>query len=107
MEIKRNEYIKKYYKIKEKDALILDSNKSIFNVIFARKDNAIVTDSFLLRGIARLRRLEYSRLVEVNQDALQFFSLLDAFKLLYQKGVPVYFYNRIGKEKNGFQYSEL
>ncbi len=92
-------YIKRYYEIKGKEALFDQSISSVLSAIFAKKNKVIISDNVLLRGIAKLKRIEHVKYNDIVEIAVQFFALLDAFELLAQKGVPVYFYNRVGKDK--------
>ncbi len=69
------------------------------------KKNVIVTNLRIIRKIAALlgmKRAPYNRTELLSS---QYFAMKDALLLLAKKNVPVYYYNRIGKEKGGFDYS--
>ena len=97
------DYINRYYKIMGKNPIITNSIKDIFKVLSARKGDILVSNNRILRGCAKLKRIERTN-DGAFESAIQFFALLDAFSLLSKKGIPVYFYNRIGKKKNGYKY---
>ena len=99
-------YITEYYTVMGKVPIIVDSLSSLLKMFFTNHNNVLITDNKILRGIGKIKRLERSHISEVDNKAIQFFALQDAFNLLYQKGVPVYFYNRIGIKKSGYQYSD-
>lgn len=99
-------YIKRYCDTMGKQAIISDSIFSGFNVLLAPSNSIVVSNNRYLRAVGRLRHIDRVRATEAEDKSVQFFALQDAFSLLSQKGVPVYFYNRIGKEKSGFQYSD-
>lgn len=101
-----SKYIENYYGIMGKKLILSNSVLSCFNILFTSSNSIVVSDNKLVRAMGRLRRLDRSHLIEAEDKSVQFFALQDAFSLLSQKGVPVYFYNRIGKEKSGFQYTE-
>lgn len=105
MGITNVEYINKYYEALGKKAIITDSVFSVFKVLFSKEKKELVTNSIILRVCGRIRGLNRSNFEEANNRALQYFALLDVFSLLSKKGVPVYFYNRIGKKKQNYDYS--
>ncbi len=98
------DYIKKYYEVMGITPIISDSLASIFQVLLPGKNRVLVSENKILRGCGRIKGIERPHIDTVNERAIQFFALEDAFSLLAQKGVPVYYYNRIG-EKEGFIYS--
>lgn len=96
--------IKNYYRIQGKEVLMSKySFGLILQLIFAGRKSVLVSDSKIIRGIARLRRIERVRLSEIPKIAAGFFALEDAFMLLSAKKVPVYFYNRVGG--GGYNYT--
>ena len=99
-------YISKYFNILGKKAIISNSLLSGFKILFAPSNGIVVSDNKFVRGIGRLRHLDRIRATEAEDKSTQFFALEDAFSLLHQKGIPVYFYNRVGREKTSFPYSE-
>lgn len=99
-------YIENYYSMMGKKAIISNSILSGLNILFASSNSIVVSDNKLVRAMGKIRRLDRIRASEAEDKSVQFFALQDAFSLLFQKGVPVYFYNRIGKKKSDFQYSE-
>lgn len=102
------DYIKKYYKVMGKNALFFESNlSSVFSLMFSRENTVLISDNKILCGIARIKRLAHVHYAAAEEKAIRFFALQDAFLLLSEKGVPVYFYNRIGKEKEGYEYRPL
>lgn len=97
----------KYYHEMGLNAVFVNSISQIANLLKILKGRVIiVTKSNLLRKILirlRIRSVSFYKAEEMSE---QFFALSDAFLLLAKKKVPVYFYNRIGKEKTGFTYSK-
>lgn len=81
---------------------ILDSIQLI-KCIFSR-NYAIVSDYAIIRIIASRLKCDTSRIDGLSLIAEQYFALKDAFLLLSQKGVSVYYYHRVGEESN-FCYS--
>ncbi|MCR4650155.1 MAG: adenylyltransferase/cytidyltransferase family protein [Lachnospiraceae bacterium] len=106
MDLVDNRYVADYYALLDKKAIIPEKLTDVFKVAFAPSGSILVSDSILMRVFGRLRRMERICKADAGTKSLQFFALSDAFSLLHQKGVPVYYYNRIGKLKNGYQYSE-
>lgn len=101
-------YIKKYYKMMKKTVLFSDSNlSSIYSLIFSRRNSVLISDNKFMRGIAKIKKMEYVHYAAAKEKAVRFFALQDAFLLLAERGIPVYFYNRIGNEKPGYEYSFL
>lgn len=82
--------------------------KTVFGLINAfRKDVVVLSDQRYVRGIAsRLMRRTTSSQSKAQIMSELYFAMKDALLLLAKKNVPVYYYNRIGKEKTGFVYSE-
>ncbi len=103
------EYIKQYNKILGKNTIVIGTATSSALSLPIGKNRVLVSDSALLRAasnlMTKLRHREKKQPGEAADRAARFFAMLDAFQLLAQKGVPVYFYNRIGKEKSGYQYT--
>lgn len=99
--------IRDYYQEAGKIALFPeDGIKFFFGVLGSKKDKIVVSDRKAYRGIAKLRGMDRLPPAQIEVQAQQYFAMKDAFLLLAKKGVPVYFYNRIGKMKNGYQYSK-
>ncbi|MBR4329848.1 MAG: adenylyltransferase/cytidyltransferase family protein, partial [Candidatus Riflebacteria bacterium] len=74
---------------------------------FLRKNDSIyLSENRLLRFLFRMRGIERGSFVSSLKNARLFLAFRDACALLAKKGVPVYFYNRVGLKKDGFQYSE-
>lgn len=96
-----------YYKEKETRALFCDSIGMPFIFIKGMFNHKI----FLISKYQFVRRVAYclgftiEDFSKVQLLAEQYFAMKDALLLLAKKNVPVFFYNRIGKEKNGFAYS--
>ena len=99
--------IKEYYSILGLNAIV---DQGIFATTIAllrdRKDSIVISDRREIRGIAKLLGCKRTKLDNIALLAEQYFALCDALLVLSKKNVPVYFYNRIGLEKNGFEYSD-
>lgn len=75
-------------------------------VLKNKKEPVVVSDRKLSRGVARFFGCKKLRPDKIQTVAEQYFALKDALLILAKKNVPVYFYNRIGLEKDGFEYAE-
>lgn len=93
-----NEYINEYYRIQGLTAISINE---LPKYMLARKLNEIIilSDSRVVRGMAKFLHIKRDRKKGKAEKALQFFAMDDAIQLLNQKGVPVYFYNRVGEIK--------
>ena len=69
------------------------------------KNVIVVSQSRYVRGIVSRLKIRTAKTSKVQLAAEQYFAMKDALLLLAKKNVPVYYYNRIGKEKTGFDYS--
>ena len=105
MESTNAEYIRKYYGALEKESIVSNSVLDIFKVISSNSEKVLITDNKILRLCGKIKRLDMKYTADVLERACQYFALLDVFSLLSKKGVPVYFYNRIGKKKQNYDYS--
>lgn len=98
--------IRDYYQEAGKIALFPeDGIKFFFGVLSSKEDKIVVSDRKIHRGISKLRGMDRLSPAQIEVQAQQYFAMKDAFLLLAKKGVPVYFYNRVGEEKNGFEYA--
>lgn len=96
-----------YYREMDSKALFINSIWGVFRAlkVFENKNAVAVSNSRIVRGIVSHLRIRTANALKVNIAAEQYFAMMDAFLLLAKKNVPVYYYNRIGKEKTGFVYS--
>ena len=97
-----------YCKEKDSKAVFINSIWGLFEVLklLGNKTAVVVSNNRYVRGIASRLRIRTANTSKVNVAAEQYFAMKDALLLLAKKNVPVYYYNRIGKEKTGFVYSE-
>lgn len=89
--------------INDPDFIRTNSILSAFQIIKANDRKGLISENKCIRRIARLKGLS----VMTEREAQQYFALCDAFDLLAEKHIPVYYYNRIGKKKSGFEYTDL
>ncbi len=102
-----NQYITDYYREMELSPIFIDSIFQSFKLFSYKRDKSvIVSNCKLVMAAAKVLRMQRIRKNTISESAVQYFAMKDAFLLLAKKGIPVYYYNRIGKEKNGFTYSE-
>lgn len=99
--------IEEYYKEMSTPIVFADN---IFNIIKAskgliRRDLVVSSQSRFIRRVLNRVRIKNVNSVKTELLAEQYFAMKDALLLVAKKNVPVYYYNRIGKEKNGFDYS--
>ena len=82
--------------------------RTVFGLTAAfKKDTVILSDSRYVRAIAsRLMGKDTAIPSKVQEKSKLYLAMKDALLLLAKKNVPVYFYNRIGLEKTGFDYSD-
>ena len=106
-----NDQIKKeiisYFKEMDSKVVFCDSIFMPFDIIkgMMNRDIVILSKHSLVRKIAVHLGCRVADNSKTQQMAEQYFAMKDALLLLAKKNVPVYYYNRIGKEKNGFVYS--
>ncbi len=103
---KHDEVIYRYYDVINKKPIIVKSLNSVIRILFAPKNSIVISNSKILRGIAKIRRIERREYSSTLEASNQYFALLDALSLLAQKDVPVFFFNRIGREKDLSIYSD-
>lgn len=105
-EIRKKE-IKDYYHEMGLRAVFVNSICSVYKILLApRKNSVVVSNSRVVRKASSLLKMRTAITNNVSVYAQQYFAMKDAFLLLAKKEVPVFYYNRIGKEKNGYIYSD-
>lgn len=103
---KYSKKIIEYFNIMQLHAVLSDNAFELMGALMHKNDNSIiVSDNKVIRGAAKIRGVKKCKRSEVEENAVQYFAFRDALLVLAKKGVPVYFYNRVGKLKNSFQYS--
>lgn len=103
----RKSAISEYYKILGNKAIFPERIIDIPAILTAsKKDTIVISDSKFYRGIAKLKSLKRAPYSMIENTAIQYFALCDAFQLLSDKKVSVFFYNRVGLMKHGYEYSE-
>lgn len=65
----------------------------------------VVSDCKWVRGLSKIFRCKSAKTSKVLKNAEQHNAIADALLFLNKKSVPVYFYNRVGLVKKGFEYS--
>ena len=107
MNIESYNCVNEYYKILDKTPLISNSLVSgSIRILLAPNNAVLVSDNKILRAVAKIRRLERQPIQNTIDQSSQFLAFRDAIRLLSKKGVPVFFYNRVGKLKDGYKYRE-
>lgn len=108
IQIMNKTLIDAYYKEMDTQTVYIDSFWTLYRAFkgFRNKNVIVVSNNRYIRGIAFRLRIRTSKTAKIQLAAEQYFAMKDAFLLLSKKNVPVYYYNRIGKEKTGFVYSE-
>lgn len=96
-----------YYKEMDNKVVFCDSILMPFNIIRGMliRNTVILSKHSLVLGLAVHLGCRVADYLKAQQKAEQYLAMKDALLLLAKKNVPVYYYNRIGKEKNGFIYS--
>lgn len=97
-----------YYRKMDTQAVYIDSIWCLFRAFKVYKKNnvIVVSNNRYVRGLLSRLRTRTVDALKAQLVAEQYFAMKDALLLLAKKNVPVYYYNRIGKEKTGFVYSE-
>ena len=99
--------IEVYYGEMNSNAVFIDSFFDFWKLFRGYNNkNVIVSNSRYIRKIAALLRMRRASYDKVQLTSEQYFAMKDAFLLLAKKNVPVYYINRVGKEKTGFVYSD-
>ena len=99
--------ITQYYQLYEIPVLFADSIWDIKHIYLAYRKKILVLSSYrLVRGVLSRLGFRVANSTQELEKCQRFLAFRDALLLLCQKGIPVYFYNRIGKEKNNYPYSE-
>ena len=97
-----------YCKEMDSKAVFINSIWGLFEVLklLGNKTAVVISKNRYIRGIVYRLGIRTANTSKAQLDAEQYFAMKDALLLLAKKNVPVYYYNRIGKEKTGFVYSE-
>lgn len=99
------EAILQYYDIMDKNPLVTNS---VFEAVkgMRRGDyDMIISDRRIIRFLGRVKRLERTSIKHATDIAIEYMAFKDMLLLLSRKGVPVYFYNRVGEKKEDYIYS--
>lgn len=97
-----------YYSEMDSEAVYIDSVFSLYRLlkVLSNRNTVVLTSSRIIRGVLSRIGIRAANTTKIQLVAEQYFAMKDAFLLLAKKNVPVYYYNRIGEEKDGFVYSE-
>ena len=99
--------IEKYYGEMNSNAVFIDTIFDSWKICKGyNQKRVIVSNSRFIRKIAALLKMRRASFDKVQLSSEQYFAMKDAFLLLSKKNVPVYYINRVGKEKTGFVYSD-
>lgn len=97
--------IKSYYQDLGKQVFFVESPCEYWR-LFACRGKELLSANKIARKIAKLCRIK--SIIDsqtIITTAQQYAAIKEALLLLHRKGVPVYFYHRVGKEEN-FTYSK-
>lgn len=97
--------IKSYYRDLGKQVFFIESPCEYWR-LFACRGKELLTANKIARKIARICGIK--GIIDpqsITTVAQQYAAIKEALLLLHRKGVPVYFYHRVGKEEN-FTYSK-
>lgn len=72
----------------------------------SKKDTVIVSGSRYVRKLSSMMGMRTANLSKTQIVAEQYLAMKDVFLLLSKKKIPVFYYNRIGKEKENYIYAE-
>lgn len=99
--------IKEYYRLLGLEPIFPHSIFDLLSAIGKRKKGIIVSDNRMYRAAGKLYHMLRISRSSILSNVEDHFAFIDALKILAKKNVPIYFYNRVGLEKNGFVYSDL
>lgn len=102
----KREAIISHYSYYNHKAIFVEKYSELFKIpICHGKNKILVSSNQTIRTIARKFKIKTKSPEKIIFKAERNTALIDALKLLAQKKIPVYFYNRVGKEKIDFTYS--
>lgn len=103
---KQRAIIKSYYALYGEKVFFVEQFLELFKIPYCHGNNKILaSSSYTIRRIANKLKIETCNPQSQFPNAERNLALIDALKLLAKKKIPVYFYNRVGKEKVNFTYS--
>ena len=93
-----------YYGEMDTHTVYIDSIWCLYRALkeFRKNNVIVVSNNRYVRGIVSRLRIRTAKASKAQLAAEQYLAMKDALLLLAKKNVPVYYYNRIGKEKTGF-----
>lgn len=100
--------IEAYYSEMDIRAMYINSALFLYRLLklLFNRDIVVLTPSRYIRSILARMGVRAANTTKMQLVAEQYFAMKDAFFLLAKKNVPVFYYNRIGKENSGFVYSK-
>lgn len=102
----KREAIISHYSYYDYKAIFVEKFTELLKIPQCRgKNKILVSSNRLIRNYARKINIKTSSPQNIISKVERSTALIDALKLLAQKRIPVYFYNRVGKEKVNFTYS--
>ena len=105
-DLEKRETILTHYSLYNNKAIFVEKFSELYRIPLCYGENkTLVSANRIIRGIARRIKIKTISPQSILSKAERNTALIDALKLLAQKRIPVFFYNRVGKEKVNFTYS--
>lgn len=105
-DLEKRETITTHYSLYNNKAIFVEKFSELYRIpLCYGEDKTLVSANRIIRGIARRIKIKTISPQSILSKAERNTALIDALKLLAQKRIPVFFYNRVGKEKVNFTYS--
>ena len=104
---KERDFIAAYYHEMGLKPVIIESLWELPKMLLSGRGNSLIlSQSRIVRAFAKCLRFNHRPIGNAPLMAEQYFAMKDAFLLRAKKRIPVYYYNRIGFEKEHFSYSD-
>jgi cytidyltransferase-like protein len=105
-DLEKRDTITAHYSLYNNKAVFVEKFSELYRIpLCYGKDKMLLSSNRIIRGVARRIKIKTITPQSVLSKAERNMALIDALKLLAQKRIPVFFYNRVGKEKVNFTYS--
>ena len=103
---KQRENLKAFFALFDEKAVFIERFYELFKFPCCYgKDKILLSSSYMIRRIATKIKIKSCDPLTKQSLSIRELAIIDALKLLAQKNIPVFFYNRVGKEKVNFTYS--
>lgn len=100
--------IEKYFTMRSQKTVFFDCSfgEQLKRIATRNQESILVTKNKIVKKVASILGVEVYDYSFILTEAKRYLAFGDACMQLARKNIPVYFYNRIGKKKDGFPYTE-